>query len=176
MTVWRWLPPDGGWVICALAAKAQSAAAIETRIRFRMISSSAICADGIDMTMRNRDRTVTFATLVCALLAVGCAPPPDWIVTSPDGHHRAVVRNHWTIDPPDQSIRLDDRQIKRLAGDQDWCNKIVWSHDSSTVAYLVQDARLIAVAAGSGKIVADRWLVDHRDYPPREMACQLALS
>jgi hypothetical protein len=74
--------------------------------------------------MRNRDRTVTLATLVCALLAAGCAPPPD----------------------------------------------------SSTVAYLLQDARLIAVAAGSGRIVADGWLVDHRDYPPREMACQLALS
>jgi len=128
------------------------------------------------MTMRNRDRTVTLATLVCALLAIGCAPPPDKVVASPDGHHRAVVRNHWTIDPPDQSIRLDDRLVKRLAGDQDWCNKIVWSRDSSTAAYLVQDARLIAVAADSGKIIADRWLVDHSDYPPREMACQLALS
>jgi len=123
--------------------------------------------------VRNRQRTVTIFIL-CALL-IGCTPP-DRVFTSPDGRHRAVVHNHWTIDPPDQSIWVDDRMVKRLAGDVDWCNNVVWSSDSSTVAYLVQDARLIVVAADSSKIIADRWLVDHAGDAPAQRACALALS
>src|SRR5438046_1632503 len=126
--------------------------------------------------MRNRERTVTFLLLSALLFSWLACSPPDRVVTSPDGRHRAAVHNHWTIDPPDQSIWIDDKMIKRLGGDMDWCNKVVWSADSSTVGYLVQDARLIAVAAGSGRIVADRWLVDHAGYPPPRRACALALS
>ena len=122
--------------------------------------------------MRNRERTVTFL-LLSAWMA---CTPADRVFTSPDGRHRATVHNHWTIDPPDQSLWIDGRMIKRLGADIDWCNKVVWSADSSTAAFLVQDARLIAVDADSGAIVADRWLVDHAGYPPPQQACALALS
>jgi len=44
---------------------------------------------------------------------------------SPDGHYRAIVRNHPSIDPPEQSLWLgaddgsDAEQILKLSGDQD---------------------------------------------------------
>ena len=67
--------------------------------------------------------------------------------------------------------------IRRLGGDADWCNTIVWSADGSTVAYLVQDARLVTVDAASGSIVSEKWLTDWKgEYPPGRVVRGLALS
>jgi hypothetical protein len=101
---------------------------------------------------------------------------------SPDGRHVALVRNHPDIDPPHQSIWLRSpatplHQIKQLAPDLDWCNAIAWSADSSTVAYLVQDARLITVDARLQQIVSDQWLTPRLgDYPPSRMVVELTLT
>lgn len=85
--------------------------------------------------------------------------------TSPDGRYHAFVKNHATIDPPAQSLWLTSadgpaREVRRLSEDQDWCNVIAWSGDSQSVAFLVQDARLIIVDAGTRHARVDRWLVD----------------
>jgi hypothetical protein len=100
---------------------------------------------------------------------------------SPDGRVVALVRNHPAIDPPDQSLALVDAagnelELRRLSADQDWCKTVAWSGDSSTVAYLVQDLRLIVVDARAVTIVADHWLAEPRDYPPNRMASELAMS
>jgi len=116
-----------------------------------------------------------------ALVATGCGRTSTHIsAASPDGRVIARVLSHPSIDPPDQSLWLGpvgatSRQLRHLAPDQDWCNEVHWSADSSTVAFLVQDAWLLAFTR-SGQLLADQWLVDHRDYPPRQVARRFALS
>lgn len=101
---------------------------------------------------------------------------------SPDGLTVAYVRNHPTIDGPSQSLWLvrsgqPERQLRRLGEDSDWCNVIVWSADSSTASYLVQDARLITVDSRSGNIVSEKWLTEWRgEYPPNRIVGNLAHS
>ena len=101
--------------------------------------------------------------------------------SSPDGRHLAFVRNHPNPDPPSQTIWLGhhgerSRQIQELGPDSDWCNRIVWSDDSSTVAYLVQDARLITVDAATDRIVSEIWLAPNDSYPPQRMVVDLSLN
>ena len=101
--------------------------------------------------------------------------------TSPNGTHVAFVQNHPDIDPPSQSIWLrttnaSATQIRRLGPDSDWCNTVVWSADSSTVSFLIQDARLIAIDARSERIISDKWLVPQDAYPPLRMVTNLSLS
>ena len=101
---------------------------------------------------------------------------------SPDGRHIAFVRNHPSIDPPAQSLWLSSkgrssRKLKSLGEDADCCDKIVWSADSSTVSFLVQDARLITADASTGLIVSELWLTERRDgVPPSGMISDLSLS
>jgi hypothetical protein len=101
---------------------------------------------------------------------------------SPDGRYRAFVRNHPSIDPPEQSLWLgaDDGgtagQIRKLSGDQDWCNVIEWAGDSRSVAFLVQDARLILVDPATRRMILDRWLVPQDGYPPSQVVSALSLS
>jgi Tol biopolymer transport system component len=102
--------------------------------------------------------------------------------TSPDGRRVAFVRNHADIDPPNQSIWVSElgsgaRRIAQLGPDSDWCNTIVWSPDSTTVAFLIQDARLITVDAASRQMVSDKWLTPWEgEYPPYQMAVDLTLD
>jgi hypothetical protein len=100
---------------------------------------------------------------------------------SPDGAFRVSVRNHRSFDPPDRSLWLqpragEDRLIRRLGGDGDWCRTIVWSADSSTVAFLVQDARIVVVHAATGMVLAEHWLVDPNGNPTERTARSLRLS
>jgi hypothetical protein len=90
---------------------------------------------------------------------------PDLVVPSRDGRRTASVRNHWSIDPPRQTLWLDDTRVATLGEDMDWCRTVVWSEDGSTVAYLVQDAKLIVVDAASGSPTSSRWLVEQDGYP-----------
>jgi hypothetical protein len=52
----------------------------------------------------------------------------------------------------------------------------VWSEDSSTVAFLVQDAKLTVVDTRTGEIVSDRWLTESGGYPSYRMVRDLSLS
>ena len=125
---------------------------------------------------------------ILAASAVSCSarqlgfPRTQASAISPDANHIAFVRNHADIDPPSQSIWVGKqgsttRLIKRLGSDSDWCNTIVWSPDSSTVAFLIQDAHLIAVDAASQEVIFDKWLTAWRgEYPPDQMAVDLTLD
>jgi hypothetical protein len=54
---------------------------------------------------------------------------------------------------------------------------VIWSPDSSTVAFLIQDARLISVDAASQQIVWDKWLTPWMgEYPPYQMVVDLSLD
>jgi hypothetical protein len=139
--------------------------------------------------MRNR-QSVRGITIVLFLVisTLGCSkrqlglPRVPLSSTSPDGRFVAQVHNHLSVDPPDQSIWIGSphgtlRQIEHLGPDSDWCNTIVWSADSSTVAYLIQDARLRVVRAGSSATVFNNWIVERRgEYPPQLQVKDLTLS
>lgn len=86
------------------------------------------------------------------------------------------------MDPPSQSLWLrphggEEIQLQRLSPDQDWCDTIVWSGDSSVITFLVQDGRLVVADSVSAQVVLERWLVDPpRGYPPQEIVTDLVLS
>jgi hypothetical protein len=64
-----------------------------------------------------------------------------------------------------------------LAPDADWCNVIVWSPDSSTVSFLVQDTRLITADARSARVISVKRLTDWQgEYPPYRIVRHLTLS
>ena len=115
------------------------------------------------------------ALFVLALLAAGCHHP-DLTFPSPDGKHMAAVRNHWSIDPPKQSVWVDGTKIRDLAEDQDWCREVAWSPNGMMVGFLVQDAKLITVDAATKRIVSERWLVDRDGYPTSRMVCALRID
>jgi len=100
---------------------------------------------------------------------------------SPDGRYRAFVRNHPSIDPPNQSLWLASDvagtfQIRKLSEDEDWCRTIAWAGDSQSVAFLVQDAHLVVVDVVTHRIRVDRWLVPQQDYPPSQEVRNVSLS
>lgn len=133
-------------------------------------------------------RRIIYELLLCRLAFSGCSreqlglPRVHLEVASPNGEAAAIVRNHFEIDPPSQSLWLrppagKSVQLQRLGADQDWCNTIVWSADSSTVAFLVQDARLVVVDATNQQVILEKWLVDSpRNYPTQETVDDLKLS
>lgn len=126
------------------------------------------------------------ACILLTLTMTGCKPATLGLPrvhassTSPDGRFIAVVRNHPTLDPPDQSLWLEPaggpaRMVQRLSADQDWCDTIVWAPDSSLVGFLIQDARLVVARPATGQVVVDTWVVDRLGaYPPAQKAIDLA--
>jgi hypothetical protein len=118
-------------------------------------------------------RVVLLLALTC--LVAACVPP-ELVFPSPDGRHTATVRNHFSIDPPRQSLWVDGTKIVTLGEDMDWCDTVAWSRDGSTVAFLVQNAKVITVDVAARRTTGERWLVAHDGYPTSEMVCNLALS
>jgi hypothetical protein len=108
---------------------------------------------------------VFLVAVLIALTTCCTRQGPDLIIPSPDGTRTASVRNHWSVDPPRQTLWLDETRIATLGEDMDWCRTVVWSADGSTVAYLVQDAELIVVDADSGRRTSAQWLVEQDGYP-----------
>lgn len=115
------------------------------------------------------------APLVLLLLLIGCTQP-DLVFLSPDHAHTARIENHWSIDPPKQSLWLDDTKIADLAEDMDWCNQVTWSPNAATVGFVIQDAKLITVDVATKRILDTRWLVDHDDYPTSQVACNVQIT
>lgn len=102
--------------------------------------------------------------------------------TSPDGRYVASVRNGHSIDPPNQSLWITDREtgdatrVLQLAEDQDWCDVIVWSEDSSTVVFLVQHAWIAVYDAATRRERGRQWLVERREYPTADEVKELRLA
>ena len=123
-----------------------------------------------------------------ALSVIGCSgeklgfPRTPVSAASPDGRYVAVVRNHPSIDPPNQRLWVGDRdgalqRLKQLGEDVAWSNLLVWSADSSTVSFLVQDAELVTVDARSRQIISEHRLADSEaGYPTALMVKDLSLS
>ena len=109
-------------------------------------------------------------------------PQTPVAAVSPDGRSIAFVRNHASIDPPAQSLWIGPvdgpaTKLRTLGPDSGWCNLIVWSQDSSTVSFLVQDARLVTVDALTGRITSEKWLTAWKgEYPPYRIVRNLALT
>lgn len=126
------------------------------------------------------------AAVLLAFALAGCEPATLGLprvhasAASPDGRFVAAVRNHPTLDPPDQSLWLEPvggpaRMMLRLSADQDWCDTIIWAPDSTLVGFLIQEARLVVVRPESGRITFDAWLLDPSGaYPPPQQATDLA--
>jgi hypothetical protein len=101
---------------------------------------------------------------------------------SPDGHFVAFVRNHLSIDPPNQSIWVGKvggpmTRVEKLFEDMDWCSTIAWSADSSTVAFVIRRGRLRVVDAASGNSMFNDWVVEwHGEYPTNNNIEDLTLS
>ena len=119
--------------------------------------------------------------LVCSGCTLEDRPRIDLETPSPDGAMTAFVKNHYTIDGPDQSIWLrygdgSTKMLRRLSADQDWCGIIVWSGDGSRVGFLIQDARLLIYDAAAAEVTIDTWLVPQDGYPPTYRVRTLELS
>jgi hypothetical protein len=133
-----------------------------------------------------------FEVLIAGLVVIGAASSCtrlQWGVphvavraVSPDQRYTAVVRNRPNIDPPAQSLWLEQAgtsaiQLQELLGDVDWCDAIAWSGDSSTVAFLVRGAKLVIADTATKRITDERWLVPQTGaYPPLQVVRALTLS
>lgn len=117
----------------------------------------------------------------CSAAQLGL-PSVSVSVASPDGLATAFVRNHPNIDPPSQSLWLERAGstpvlLKQLGGDVDWCDAIAWSANSSTVAFLNQNAKLLVFDAATRRLTHERWLVPYRgEYPPLYVVRDLTLA
>ncbi len=75
---------------------------------------------------------------------VGCGMPDNSVaqyVKSPNGSYVAIVRNHWSIDPPNQSLWIrenntgNQRKLEHLRADFDFIEGIHWSPNSDLVVF-----------------------------------------
>lgn len=85
-----------------------------------------------------------------ALSVFGCdkeligLPRIHVMATSHDGRYAALVRNHPTIDGPSQTLHIRDNavgtetKILQLGEASQWCNRIVWEKDSSSVIFVIE--------------------------------------
>lgn len=102
--------------------------------------------------------------------------------TSPDGQHIAFVRNHPSLDPPDQSLWLGPadrapKQLVKLSPDSMWSDEIVWSADSQRVAFVINDAIVYVYETAEARRVFSGFVGrPSSDYPPRYILEQVELS
>ena len=138
--------------------------------------------------MRHPRKILLTAGLATAcLLSAGCTakdfgfPRVQVEATSPSGSQVAYVRNHPSIDPPNQSLWMKDlgtgkrTKLRKLGEDADWCNAISWSGGGDTVAFLIQDA-WVAVYDKAGNEVAVGNLVQRGGYPTTTEARELEFN
>lgn len=117
-----------------------------------------------------------------ALAALNCGYEPVHLRSpSPDGRTIAEVRSRFTLDPPAQSlwIKTPEEAPKKLANlqeDSEWCEKIVWSPDSSKVAFLITGLRLDVYNLRNLSLVSSVPLVHVDGYPGSREARDVRFS
>lgn len=102
-------------------------------------------------------------------------------VPSPDGRYVAVVKTHWSPDPPAESLWLGGsgerlERLETLGEDQDWCSEIVWAEGSGAVAFVVTGTRALVVepeARDRRRVIP---LVAEDDYPSSREARTVRFS
>lgn len=100
---------------------------------------------------------------------------------SPDAAFVAAVRNHPSVDPPNQSVWLQREglgwvRLARLGEDTHWSNAIVWSEDSTRVAFLVQEASAMVFEAPTARLLSTIQLVAEDGYPTTRSVRELQFS
>ena len=93
---------------------------------------------------------------------------------SPNGSYVAVVKNHWSIDPPNQSLWIKQnntdkqRKLEDLQEDVNFIEGIHWSPNSDLVVF---DTRcfLLGLRPADGKImkVSKEWTTINGNNEPR---------
>jgi hypothetical protein len=122
-----------------------------------------------------------------ALASGGCQIAHDLLPrthttsTSPDGRSYAFVRQHLNPDPPDDHLYLGAagsraRHLMALAPDADWCRAILWTPDSRTVGFLINEQRLALFDVSTMTLTAMLVLVQADGYPGSEEARRVSLA
>jgi hypothetical protein len=114
-------------------------------------------------------------------LAHDLLPRTHTTAASPDGRSTAFVRQALNSDPPDDHLYLVDRggsarRLLDLAPDADWCRTIVWTPDSRSVGFLINDQRLTIFDRETTELVAMVVLVKADGYPGTQEARQVVFS
>jgi hypothetical protein len=114
----------------------------------------------------NRWMLVCLGTVV-PVIAVSCSRPGVVLrSTSPDQSHVAIVRSHWALDPPKQSLWIADEseqdpvRLRTLGEDSEWCDQIVWKPDGSEVGFVLNGRRLLLYDAERDELVREVALID----------------
>jgi hypothetical protein len=142
------------------------------------------------MTWRGTATIRAAALCVClgALLAgSGCRLAQDLLPrthttsTSPDGRYYAFVRQHLNPDPPDDHLYIAarpgaPRHVMALAPDADWCRTILWTPDSRTVGFLINEQRLALFDVRRMALISTVTLVKADGYPGSEEARHVSIA
>lgn len=114
----------------------------------------------------------------CALaLVAGCSaedlgyPRVASASQSPDLRYTVEIRNHPTIDPPEQSLWIGEtngqlRYVAGVASDTGWSGPCAWSQDSSLFAFVV-GAKVVVVEPTTGAVRLEQWLIHREDHVSR---------
>jgi hypothetical protein len=120
--------------------------------------------------------------LTVALAASGCGHKNVVLRTpSPDGQQAAEVRSHWALDPPSQSLWIQNegeapRKLAKLGEDSEWCEQILWRPDSSKVAFLINGVRLDVYDAKGANLIKQVSLVPPDRDPGSRQARDVRFS
>ena len=127
-------------------------------------------------------KTLLKVILPLALTALNCGYEPVHLRSSSPGSRTiAEVRSRFTLDPPAQSlwIKTPEKPPKKLANllrDYEWCEKIIWSPDSSKVAFLITGLRLDVYDLRNLRLVSSVPLVHVDSYPGSREARDVRFS
>ena len=125
--------------------------------------------------------------LVALFAAGGCQLARDLLPRthtssrSPDGRYVAFVHQGLNPDPPDDHLYLGPvgqpaRYLRALAPDADWSRAIVWSPDSRTVGFVVNEQRLALFDTATASEIAILTLVKADGYPGSEEARAISIA
>lgn len=100
---------------------------------------------------------------------------------SPDGRYVAFVHQKLNPDPPDDHLYLGPvghpaRYLRALAPDADWSRAIVWSPDSRTVGFVINEQRLALFDTATAREIAILPLVKADGYPGSEEARAISIA
>jgi hypothetical protein len=113
--------------------------------------------------------------LAALALCAACTGKLQWglpavavSAVSPNREFTASVRNHISLDPPDQTLVLrgpaGETVLQYLIPDEDWSDQIAWSPDSGEVGFLIRDVH-VALYGTDGRLRREVDLVPrHRDH------------
>jgi len=93
----------------------------------------------------------------------------------------AFVRQALNLDPPDDHLYLGPvgqpaRYLRALAPDADWSRAIVWSPDSRTVGFVINEQRLALFDTATANEIAILTLIKADGYPGSEEARAISIG